>query len=128
MRILLAEDSMELQSAVRRLLRAVGATIECANDGREATSMANTHRYDAILMDLVMPHVSGIQATQALRSNGQDMPIIAFTGDATAEVYQAARDAGCDEVLSKPFDASHLIATIRTLVARQRSQTADTER
>jgi CheY-like chemotaxis protein len=118
--ILLAEDSSELQSAVRRLLRAVGATVDCADDGREATTMAGTGEYDLILMDLIMPNMGGLEAARTLRSGGLKVPIIALTGDATAEVHRAAREAGCNEVLSKPFDVEHLIATIRRLAARHR--------
>ncbi len=119
-RILLAEDSADLRAALRRLLQSLGAAVDCANDGRDAIAKALSSSYDVVLMDIRMPEVNGIEAIHAIRASGRDVPIVALTGDAAAARRLANLDAGHNAVLSKPFDADHLVASIDAALKRRR--------
>jgi len=116
LRILLADDSADLQVAVRRLLKSMGAAVDCAKNGREAMTMAMSSTYDVVLMDILMPDIDGLQAIRALRDRGSDVPIIALTGDATTDRRRAAAEAGGNVLLSKPFDSQNLLASIDVLL------------
>ncbi|MGH7620639.1 MAG: response regulator [Gemmatimonadaceae bacterium] len=113
MRILLADDNPDLQLAIGRSLRMDGASISYACNGREAVEMAQAGAYHVVLMDILMPHMSGLEATRALRGDGYRVPIIAISADASPETRGASIDAGCNAYLCKPFEPSELVASIR---------------
>jgi two-component system response regulator MprA len=94
-----------------------GATVTHAVNGYQAVEMAERSKLDVIVMDLLMPEMSGLEATRALRSSGNRVPIIAITADATPRARTAAIDAGCNALLCKPFDSGELVAAIRFLHA-----------
>ena len=123
-RILLAEDHRDLNLALRTLLEREGATVESVYDGRDAVARAMSTTFDVVLMDLLMPHLDGLEATRRLRSLGSAIPIIGLTAD-PATLHQAeALEAGCDACLSKPFTLEDLTASIhlssRPTIAGQR--------
>jgi signal transduction histidine kinase len=113
LRLLLAEDHRDLNLALRELLEQAGAVVESVHDGREAVARVTAEEFDAVLMDLRMPNMDGIQATRALRSQGCVVPIIALTADPATLRRAEALNAGCDACLSKPFKPDDLIAAIR---------------
>jgi signal transduction histidine kinase len=113
LRLLLAEDHRDLHLALRALLEQAGATVESVHDGREALARVSVSEFDAVLMDLRMPNMDGIQATRALRSQGYAVPIIALTADPATFRRVEALNAGCDACLSKPFTPDDLISAIR---------------
>jgi CheY-like chemotaxis protein len=112
-RILIAEDHRELHSTMRQLLQELGATVESAFDGREAVAKGLSATFDAVLMDLRMPHMDGLEATRALRDQGCEVPIIALTADPATVCRAEALEAGCDACLSKPFRLGEVMASIR---------------
>jgi CheY-like chemotaxis protein len=109
-RILLAEDNEINQEVAIEILRAVGLSIEIANDGREAVDMAATHDYDLILMDMQMPRLDGIAATQEIRAlpHWKDRPILAMTANAFSEDRQRCLAAGMNDFVPKPVDPDDL--------------------
>ena len=115
LQILLAEDNADLRMAIGRVLALEGAALSQAANGREAIEIAQRSKLDVIVMDLIMPVMSGLEATRALRSAGSRVPIIAITADATPRARTAAVDAGCNAFLCKPFDSGDLVAAIRFL-------------
>ena len=115
LKILLAEDNADLRLALGRVLSLEGAALALANNGREAVEMAERSQLDVIVMDLLMPVMTGIEATRALRAAGSRVPIIAISADATPRARTAAVDAGCNAFLCKPFDSGDLVAAIRFL-------------
>ena len=115
LRILLVEDHLDIQLAMRRLLEQEGAAVVAANDGREALASFLSESIDLVLMDLRMPNLDGVQATRALRKAGCTRPIIALTADPTALSRSEAMSAGCDDCLFKPFAVDDLMAVIRSL-------------
>lgn len=112
-RVLIAEDTLDIQQLQRTLLEEVGVEVECANNGLEAVEQAKQEDYDLILMDMQMPLMDGIQATMRLREEGYQTPIYAVT----ANVMQQHRDqmsaAGSNGFVSKPFVRGDLYRVLR---------------
>jgi signal transduction histidine kinase/CheY-like chemotaxis protein len=115
-RVLLAEDNADMQLAIAKMLKSVGASVECAYDGREAVAKAMSRPFDIVLMDVRMARWDGLEATRLLRSEGYRLPIVALSAFVTTELQTVCLDAGCNAYLSKPFKLNDLIASIRLLV------------
>jgi signal transduction histidine kinase/ActR/RegA family two-component response regulator len=110
-RVLVAEDDWVNQEVSLELLReTLGLAVDVAPDGAEALEMALRHRYDLILMDMQMPVLDGIGATQAIREldGYADVPIIAMTANAFAEDRALCLDAGMNDFIAKPVDPDKL--------------------
>ncbi len=118
MRVLLTEDNEINQQIATELLEGVGATVDVANNGREAVEkllqVSFPPPYDVVLMDLQMPEMDGHQATARIRSDTRfaHLPIIAMTAHATVEERQRCLAAGMNDHVSKPIDPTHLFDTL----------------
>ncbi|MGZ3775677.1 MAG: response regulator [Pseudobdellovibrionaceae bacterium] len=112
LRILLAEDTQNSQILIARFLTLAGAEVQLANDGEEAIEMASHTKFDIILMDIQMPKLDGIQATQRLRSMGYNRPILALTAHALKEEVRRSINAGYNAHLTKPITKAVLISSI----------------
>ena len=112
--ILLAEDNLLNQQIAVELLEAAGAEVIVANDGREAIELASARNFDCILMDVRMPIMDGLQATQALRAIHATavVPIIAMTANAMVEDRQECLQVGMNDFIPKPVDPEHLLRTL----------------
>ncbi|MFK7914447.1 MAG: response regulator, partial [Pseudomonadales bacterium] len=108
-RLLVAEDNPINQQLALEYLGRSGARVDIAEDGRKAVDKATQHDYDAILMDIHMPNMDGLEATTVLREQGITTPIIAVSADALAERQAAAKAAGCNGYLTKPIDFDALL-------------------
>jgi len=115
LRILLAEDHRDMRTTLTRLLEQAGASVDTACDGREAVAKVSSGVFDLVLMDLLMPHMDGYQATRTLRAQGYTVPIVALTADPTSTCRTDALDAGCDACVYKGFTIDEVFASIRTL-------------
>jgi PAS domain S-box-containing protein len=113
-RILLAEDSVDNQVLISRILKKYGVNVEVANNGREALLKAAKERFDVVLMDIQMPEVDGFEATRQLRCSGFGGAIIALTAHALKEERERALRAGFDEYVTKPIDRNELLEAIRS--------------
>jgi CheY-like chemotaxis protein len=122
-RILVAEDDWVNQEVALELLReTLGFAVDIAPDGLSALDMAQLKRYDLILMDVQMPELDGIGATQAIREipGYEEIPIIAMTANAFAEDRARCMDAGMHDFVAKPVDPDHLFALmLKWLRARE---------
>ena len=103
-RILLTEDNQDNQRLMSILLKRMGIEYEIANHGKEALAMVENGNYDVIFMDVQMPVMDGITATQLLRKQGYAGPIVALTANAMKQEQQECFDAGCNDVCTKPID------------------------
>jgi signal transduction histidine kinase/DNA-binding response OmpR family regulator len=124
LRLLVVEDNLLNQQIAQELLQRNGAAVAVAVCGLDgvAQGLAAQPPFDAILMDMQMPDIDGLEATRRLRSHAamQAVPIIAMTANARPADRQACMDAGMVDHVSKPFDLEHLIASIlRHVPARQ---------
>lgn len=113
LKILLAEDVVDNQKLVSLYLTSAGVSeIQIAKNGNEAVSKALNKEFDLILMDIQMPEMDGLQATQKLRKAGYKKPIIALTAHAMFEEVDKTLKAGCNGHLAKPISKETLVETI----------------
>jgi two-component system, sensor histidine kinase and response regulator len=122
-RILLAEDNPVNQKLTAFLLQRKGYVVTIVDNGAEAVSMVTRHRYDAVLMDVQMPGMDGLEATAAIRKNeaasGRHTPIIAMTAYAMKGDRERCLEAGMDGYLSKPVQAKQLYQLLEEVVTPQ---------
>jgi len=125
-RILMVEDDPANQYSVGFLLRSEGYEVLLAENGSEAITKAEQERPDLILMDMMMPVMSGFEATRRLkqRSDLRDIPVIALTAAAMAGDRERTLAAGCDDYISKPIDRGLLLERIRHWLAAAESALA----
>ncbi len=109
LRVLVAEDNQEVRATTAELLRSLGATVVEVSDGQEALERAGERSFDAILMDVRMPHLDGLEATRRLRAGGVMAPIVALTAYAVPEQEAECLAAGCSGYLPKPIDLARLV-------------------
>jgi CheY-like chemotaxis protein/HPt (histidine-containing phosphotransfer) domain-containing protein len=115
-RILLAEDNEINQEIARAVLEAAGHEVDVVADGAQAILAVQAKAYDLVLMDIQMPNVDGIAATQhirALQHPARDLPIIAMTANVLPQQITAFREAGMSDHIGKPFKREALYAVIR---------------
>lgn len=115
MRVLLIEDTPRLAEAVAEILRKSGYGADIAHIGADGLAMALTGAYDAVLLDIMLPDMSGMDV---LREAGSVVPVILLTARQGVGDRVAGLDAGADDYLPKPFHASELLARIRAVTRR----------
>lgn len=121
-RVLVADDEPVNREVAQFQLEAAGLVVDLAEDGVEAVAMVARNRYAAILMDMQMPEMDGLEATRRIRARPADAetPIIAMTANAFAEDRARCLAAGMNDFLAKPFVPEALFATVfRHLDARE---------
>ncbi len=128
MRILLAEDERKVAEHVRAGLVAEGYAVDVAYDGDEAIWLAESNTYDAMLLDITMPHKDGITVVRLLRRKGIVAPVIFLTARDDIEDKVRGLDAGADDYLTKPFSIVELLARLRAVLRRQRPQASNVVR
>ena len=126
-RILLVEDTFEIQQLVKAMLEDYGIDIDTADNGEQGVQMAlaNEQQYDLVLMDIQMPVMDGKQATRQLRANNFSKPILALTADALAQHAEEFMRAGFTEVLTKPIVMNDLITRMGSYLAAGDKAIAD---
>jgi two-component system, OmpR family, response regulator len=117
-RILVVEDELKMASLLRRGLTEEGHAVDLARTGDDALWMAGAAEYDAIVLDLMLPGVDGIEVCRRVRENGVWAPVLMLTARDAVEDRIAGLDAGADDYLPKPFSFAELLARIRALVRR----------
>ena len=123
MRILLVEDDLLLGDGIKAGLAQGGFAVDWALDGRQAELALAGDEYDAIVLDLGLPKVDGMEVLRRLRSAGTAAPVLILTArDAVADRV-AGLDAGADDYLTKPFDLAELQARLRALLRRSVGKT-----
>ena len=122
MKILLIEDEAKIAELVVAGFRSAGMQYECCSDGNIALSKALSDGFDAIVLDLMLPGVNGIDILRAVRERGKLTPVIVLTARAELPDRLAGFNAGADDYLPKPFFVEELVVRVRALVTRQRGQ------
>lgn len=118
MRVLVVDDEVRLADGVRRGLEAEGWAVDVANDGVDGLWQAREFRYDAIVLDLMMPGLSGWAVCAQLRADGDWTPVLMLTAKDGEWDQVEALDAGADDYVTKPFSHPVLVARLRALVRR----------
>ena len=118
MQILLVEDEKKLCELIARALKAERYAVDVALDGQSGWEMADTYNYDLIILDLMLPILSGTEILQRVRRKNQEVPILVLTArDLTEEKVQHF-EAGADDYLTKPFAFAELVMRIKALLRR----------
>ncbi len=117
-RILIVEDDQAVREALERALGFEGYEIETARDGAVALSMLRNHSYDLIVLDVMMPHLDGLETCRRIRAGGDDVPILMLTARTAVDDRVEGLDAGADDYVAKPFALDELLARIRALLRR----------
>jgi DNA-binding response OmpR family regulator len=118
MRVLLIEDERELAASVRNGLVAEGYAVDVAYDGREGLLLAETNRYDAVILDIMLPRLNGYRVCAQLRHDGVTTPVLMLTAKDGEYDEAEALDTGADDYLAKPFSYLVLVARLRALIRR----------
>jgi two-component system OmpR family response regulator/two-component system response regulator QseB len=122
MRVLLVEDDKLLGDGIRTGLMQGGFAVDWAKDGREAELALAGEPYEAVVLDLGLPRLSGMDVLRRARGAKNPVPILILTARDTVDDRVAGLDAGADDYLIKPFDLAELRARLRALVRRARNQ------
>ncbi|WP_068878229.1 MULTISPECIES: response regulator transcription factor [unclassified Phenylobacterium] len=123
MHILLVEDNEATAKSVKLILGAEGHTVSMTASGEEAVELAEIYEYDAVLMDIDLEDITGIEALRELRQKKNATPIIILSGTTDVETKVASLAAGADDYMTKPFHKSELTARINAVVRRSRGHT-----
>ena len=125
MKILVVDDERAVRESLRRALELEGYEIELAGDGSEAlaTLGRDEPQADAVILDVLMPGVDGLEVCRRLRATGNRVPVLMLTARDEVENRVAGLDAGADDYVTKPFALDELLARVRALLRR----TADAE-
>ncbi|ABK75202.1 response regulator transcription factor [Mycolicibacterium smegmatis] len=117
-RILVVDDDRAVRESLRRSLSFNGYSVELAQDGVEALDAITNNRPDALILDVMMPRLDGLEVCRQLRSTGDDLPILVLTARDSVSERVAGLDAGADDYLPKPFALEELLARMRALLRR----------
>ena len=116
--VLVADDDEAIRIALERALRLEGFAVEVAADGRAALDLVEEHRPEVIVLDVVMPHLSGVRVVSRLRERGIDTPVCILSARDETEDRVAGLEAGADDYVVKPFELEELVARLRALLRR----------
>jgi len=119
MRILIVEDDRLLGDGIKVGLSQQGYAADWVEDGSLAQTALLNNEYDAIVLDLGLPHVSGLELLTEIRKRGDDTPVIILTAQDSVEDRIKGLDTGADDYLTKPFDLEELTARLRALLRRR---------
>jgi two-component system OmpR family response regulator len=122
MRILIVEDERKTAALLNATLGKEGFTVVCAADGKAGLQEALTNRFDALLVDIMLPKLDGLSLVKQLRAKGDTTPVIMLSARGEVEQRVEGLDAGADDYLPKPFAMSELMARLRSLLRRNSQQ------
>lgn len=122
MRILFAEDERSLSRAVAALLAKSNYSVDAVYDGEEALAYLEAGNYDALILDIMMPKLDGIEVLRRLRQQGNGIPVLLLTAKAEVEDKVMGLDMGANDYLTKPFSTAELMARIRAMTRSQVSR------
>jgi two-component system OmpR family response regulator len=118
MRLLVVEDEARLSAQLAEALSAAGYVVDCAADGERGDYLAQTERYDAVVLDLGLPRIDGLTLLQRWRTSGVTAPVLVLTARASWHEKVVGSDSGADDYVAKPFAMEEVLARIRGLIRR----------
>jgi two-component system, OmpR family, manganese sensing response regulator len=118
MKILLVDDEPALTEPLSRLLTREGYVVDVAIDGLAGGKLAHTGNYDLLILDWMLPHLTGLEICQQLRDRSDSTPVLFLTAKDTLDDRVLGLDAGADDYLVKPFELRELLARVRALLRR----------
>ncbi len=122
MRLLVVEDQQDLNAIIVRKLKSEGYAVDSCTDGKEALDYIEMTEYDGIVLDIMLPGITGLGIMSKMRAAGNHTPVLLLTALGSVDDRVAGLDAGADDYLVKPFDFDELLARIRAMTRRKGSQ------
>ena len=116
MRILIVEDEKEITDGIQAILEKEGFSTDVAYDGKKGLECIEDNIYDLILLDIMLPYMSGLEILKEIRKENIQTPVILLTAKSLTDDKIAGLDAGADDYMTKPFDSGELLARIRARV------------
>ncbi|MBS2003705.1 MAG: response regulator transcription factor [Candidatus Obscuribacterales bacterium] len=117
-KILIVEDDADLGATLGRWMKLENYVFDLKDNGQDALQDLRFNNYDAIVLDLRLPDISGLEVLRTFRSRGGKTPVLILTGKNMIDEKTAGLDAGADDYLTKPFDGRELMARLRALLRR----------
>jgi two-component system OmpR family response regulator len=117
-RILIVEDEAALSRQLATELKDAGYVVDCAADGERGDFLAQTERYDAVLLDLGLPKIDGLTLLARWRDAGMDVPVLVLTARGSWHEKVQGIDGGADDYVAKPFRMEEVLARLRALIRR----------
>lgn len=125
MRLLIADDELEIAKAVKAVLEHSKYTVDVVNNGTDALEYAKSGAYDGAILDVMMPGQDGLSVLRELREAGVEMPVLLLTARGELDDRVTGLEAGADDYLPKPFAMVELLARVRAMLRRKTGYTAD---
>ena len=119
MRLLVAEDETGLADALEAILTHAHYSVDVVNNGRDALEYARAGEYDGMILDIMMPGMSGLEVLRTLRAEGSGVPALFLTAKSGVYDRILGLDTGADDYIAKPFDMGELLARIRAMTRRR---------
>lgn len=118
MRLLVVEDEARLAGQLTAALSAAGYAVDCAADGERGDYLAQTERYDAVVLDLGLPKIDGLTLLRRWRAAGMSAPVLVLTARGSWHEKVVGIDSGADDYVAKPFAMEEVLARVRGLIRR----------
>ena len=118
MRVLVVEDDKHIASYVAKGLRQEGFAVDIAADGLDGFHLATSGSYDAAVVDIMLPHLNGLDLIQGLRKEGNLTPVLILSAKDTVDDRVRGLQSGGDDYLTKPFSFAELVARVQALIRR----------
>ncbi|WP_436532513.1 response regulator transcription factor [Actinoplanes sp. HUAS TT8] len=118
--VLVAEDDQRQAELLRQYLRAAGHQVTVVHDGRSALAQSRRQPPDLLILDLMMPHLDGLEVCRALRRDDSGLMVLMLTARADEDDLLTGLELGADDYLTKPYSPRELVARVRTLLRRRR--------
>jgi DNA-binding response OmpR family regulator len=123
-RVLVAEDDPAILRGLTDNLRRQGYEVDAASDGESALALAQSQQFDALVVDVMLPRMSGFELCQRLREEGNRVPILLLTARSEERDRVYGLDIGADDYITKPFSLLELMARVRALIRRSKGDAA----
>jgi len=120
--VLVVEDEQRLRQQLAQAVGAAGYAVDAAEDGERADFLTRTERYDAIILDLGLPHIDGLTLLAGWREAAITVPVLVLTARGSWHEKVRGIDQGADDYVSKPFQMEELLARLRALIRRSTGQ------
>lgn len=117
-RVLVVDDEPNLTSGIRKGLEAEGFAVDVSHDGKDALWLVTVNEYDVVVLDMMLPGLTGTQIVERMRQRGLPTPVLMLTAVSEDEQQARALDLGADDYLTKPFNFVVLLARLRALLRR----------
>ncbi len=120
MRLLIIEDEQTLQAQLSEQMRAAGFAVDAASDGTEGLYLGQEYPFDLAIVDIGLPHLSGIEVIKSWRESGKKFPVLILTARGRWQEKVEGLEAGADDYLAKPFHTEELLARVQALLRRSK--------